>query len=128
MPPGSLIHVLHEANPISLQCVGRGRGIVCFKIEMEVPAPIHKLYSGVFLIHELQKTDLTPRPYTCVEILVLELERQSDLGGVETNSSGQVRGPLLRNCIRYRLFRPIVNAPYQPRRAVRAVGCMRKLA
>jgi hypothetical protein len=52
---------------------------------MEVLAPIHKLDGGVLLVYEFQVKELTARPNTCVEVLVLELERQSDLCGVEPN-------------------------------------------
>ncbi len=49
--PGSLMYVLHKANPISLQRVCRGRGIVCFQIEVEVFALIHKLDRGILLVY-----------------------------------------------------------------------------
>ncbi len=69
------MHVLHKANSTSLQRVCRGRGIVYFKIEVEVLALIHKVDRGVLLVYELQVKELTARPNTCVKVLVLELER-----------------------------------------------------
>ena len=78
------MHVLHKATPISLQRVRGARGIVCFKIEVEVFAPIHKLDGGVLLVHEFQVKELTTRPNACVKVLVPELERQSHLCGVKT--------------------------------------------
>ena len=50
--PGSFMHVLHKTNPISLQRVCGGLGIVCFKIEMEVLAAINKFDRRVFFVYE----------------------------------------------------------------------------
>jgi hypothetical protein len=50
--PGGLVHVLHKANPISLQRVCRSSGIVCFKIEVKVFALIYEFDRGILLVHE----------------------------------------------------------------------------
>ena len=83
--PGGLVHVLHKANPISLQRVCRRHGIVRFKVEVEVFALIYELDGGVLLVYEFQVKELAARPNTCVKVLILELERQSHLGGVKTD-------------------------------------------
>jgi hypothetical protein len=50
--PGSLMHVFHQLNPISLQRICRSRGIVRLKVEVEVFPPIHELDRGVLLVYE----------------------------------------------------------------------------
>ena len=60
--PGGLVHVFHEAHPVSLQRVRHGRDVVCFKIKVEVSALIHELDRGVLLVDEFQVKELTPQP------------------------------------------------------------------
>src|SRR5258708_38055897 len=93
--PGGLMHFLIQVNPISLQRVCRGRGIVRFEVEMEVIPVIHELDRGVLLVCEFQMKYLTSRPDACVKVLVMELERQSDLGSVDVYGCGQIRSTKL---------------------------------
>ena len=58
--------------------------LVCLEIEVEVLALVHELDRGVLLVREFQVKELTPCTNAGVEVLVLELERQSDLRRVET--------------------------------------------
>jgi hypothetical protein len=46
------LHVLHQVNPISLQRLCRSRGIVRFKVEVEVCPLIHELDGGVLLVYQ----------------------------------------------------------------------------
>ena len=50
--PASLMNVLHQVNPISLQRICRSRGIVRYKVEVEVFSLIHELDRGVLLVYE----------------------------------------------------------------------------
>ena len=45
--PGRLVHVLHKAHTVSLQRGRRGRGIVRFKVEVEVFAFVYELDRGI---------------------------------------------------------------------------------
>ena len=73
--PGGLMHFLHQLNPISFQRICRSCSIVSFKVEVEVFPLIHELDSGVLLVYEFQVKELATRPNSCVEVLVLELDR-----------------------------------------------------
>ena len=54
-------------NSISLQRVCRSRGIVRFKLEVEVFPLIHELDRWVLLVYEFQVKELAARPNTCVK-------------------------------------------------------------
>src|SRR5436190_20613289 len=86
--PGGLMHFLHQLNPISFQRVCRSGGIGRFKVEVEVFSLSHELNSGILLVYEFKVKELAARPNSCVEVLVLELDRQSHLGGVKTYGCG----------------------------------------
>src|SRR5207245_5578555 len=102
--PGSLVHVLHEANTLLLQSLGGRRGIVGLEIEMEVLAVVDELDRRVFLVDELEVKELAARPDSRVEVLILELERQSHRRGVEAHGLGEIRRPQLGDhaCYRHR--------------------------
>src|SRR2546430_1136497 len=93
--PSGFMHVLHQAHAVSLQCVSRRRGVVCLPIEVEVVALLHEGDRGVLLVDEFEVKELTPSPDTGVKVLVLELERQSHLRGVEAYGCSEIRRPLL---------------------------------
>src|SRR5260370_25460075 len=82
--PGGLVHVLHETDSVSPQRVRCGLGILRLEIEVEMFARVRERDGGVPFVREFQVKDLIPRPDSRVEVLVLELERQSDLRRVET--------------------------------------------
>src|ERR1700682_4885398 len=55
--PGGLVRVLHEEDALLLERVGRSPGIVRFKIEVKVLAPVYNPDRGVLLVRELQVED-----------------------------------------------------------------------
>ena len=61
---------------------------------------VHELDGRVLLVDELEVEDLVTRPDARVEVLVLKLEGQSDLLGVEPDRLVQVRGAELGDDIR----------------------------
>ena len=72
--PRRLVHLLHKAHSVFLQRGRRGRGIVGFKVKVEVFAFVHELDRGILLVYELEVKELTARPNARIEVLVLELQ------------------------------------------------------
>ena len=87
-PPGGLVQGRDEGDPASGQPLRVGRGIVALEVEVEVTAPIHEVDRRIFLVGELEMEDLTARPDARVEVLVLEIQREPDLLGIEADRSG----------------------------------------
>jgi len=64
---------------------------------MGMPALIDEVDRGILLVDELEMEDLTAGPDARVEVLVLEVEREPDLLGVEPDRSGEIRRPQLED-------------------------------
>src|SRR6266508_2645877 len=100
--PRRIVHVSHQSHSVSLQRVGGGPHVIRPEIEVEVIPLVHELDRRVLLVDELEVEDLLARPDARVEVLVLELEREPDLLGVEPDRLAQVRRAQLRDDIRDR--------------------------
>src|SRR5215813_3905265 len=76
--PRGLVHILHEGHISSSQCICGGGDALGVEIEVEMLAPIHKRDGGVGLVDELEMEELPARANARVEVLVLELERETE--------------------------------------------------
>jgi hypothetical protein len=77
--------VLHQLDTIRRELGGEVRYAISLKIEVEVLAFLNIRDGRVFLIDKLQVEDLIPSPDARVKISVVELDRESQLLGVEAD-------------------------------------------
>ena len=79
------MYVLHQGHALRLQCGRRGGDILGFQVEMKMLTVLHELNGGILIVNQFQVEGLVSGAYAGVEILVLKLQPQSQLGRIEAN-------------------------------------------
>jgi hypothetical protein len=79
------VRLLHQLHALVPQCRRHRRSIVRLQVEVEVLAPFDELDGRIALIDELEVKDMAARADACIEVLVLERQRQPHGGRVEAD-------------------------------------------
>ena len=85
------MHVLHQVDAARFQRAGCCRHIGRLKVKVEMFAGFHEFNGRILLVHQFQMNHRTTGT-TGVEILVLELKRQPQFGGVKPNRPCKISG------------------------------------
>src|SRR5436189_4689323 len=89
--PFCFVNIFHHPNPARLQEFGKRRDILRFEIKMDMPALVNVGNRGVLLIYKFEMDEMFARPKSNVEILIVELNGEAKLFGVEMNRRRDVR-------------------------------------
>ena len=88
--PVGIARRLNEVDTGGMESFGEGIHVINTQVQVQMSALLNKGNGRVGCVHQFQVEATAARSYACVEIRVLEFERESYLFGVEANASIEI--------------------------------------